>query len=47
MSGRRILIINAKKILEREKNVLVLKKAIDEIKLFLKTCGGSIGRLGE
>ena len=47
LSKRKILIINAKELLER--NVMPieeLKMAIEDIKAFLKRCGGSIGRIG-
>ena len=46
--GRKILIIDAQKILEnRTINVLDLKKAIDELKIFLSEIGGSLGRIGD
>ena len=46
--GRRILIINTKELFENE-NIPRndLKRAIDEIRLFLVENGGSMGRLGE
>jgi SepF-like predicted cell division protein (DUF552 family) len=46
--GRKILVINAKEILE---NGLIpvtdLKRGIDEIKAFLREHGGSLGRIGD
>ncbi len=47
LRGRKILIINAKEILEKGVNVIELKQAIEDIKIFLNECGGSIGRLGD
>jgi SepF-like predicted cell division protein (DUF552 family) len=47
LKNRRILIINAKEILDSENNLLELQQAIEELKLFLKKYGGSIGRLGD
>ncbi len=44
--GRRILIINAKEILENA-DISELKRGIEEIKTFLREKGGSMGRLGE
>ena len=46
--GRRILIINTKDLFKNE-NIPRndLKRAIDEIRLFLAENGGSMGRLGE
>ena len=47
LSKRKILIINAKELLERNAMPIEeLRMAIDEIKKFLKRCGGSIGRIG-
>jgi SepF-like predicted cell division protein (DUF552 family) len=43
---RKILIINAKEILEYV-DVSELKRIIEELKLFLRENGGSMGRLGE
>lgn len=48
LMNRRVLIINANKILERGKmQLLELKRAIDELKQFLRKNGGSLGRLGD
>ena len=44
--GRRILLINAKDILENGE-VSELKRCIEELKAFLRENGGSIGRLGD
>jgi SepF-like predicted cell division protein (DUF552 family) len=44
--GRKILLINAKEVLENGE-VSQLKRCIEEIKIFLRENGGSIGRLGE
>ena len=44
--GRRILLINAKEILE-DGEVSELKSCIEELKIFLRDNGGSIGRLGD
>ena len=44
--GRRILLINAKEILENGE-VSQLKKILEELKSFLRINGGSIGRLGD
>jgi len=44
--GRRILILNAKEILENA-DISELKRGIEEIKTFLREKGGSMGRLGE
>ena len=44
--GRRILLINAKEILENGE-VSELKSCIEELKIFLRENGGSIGRLGD
>ena len=44
--GRRILLINAKEILENGE-VSQLKSCIEELKIFLRENGGSIGRLGD
>ncbi|MBD3196421.1 MAG: DUF552 domain-containing protein [Candidatus Lokiarchaeota archaeon] len=48
LKNRRILIINAKEILEGGKiKLLELKQVIDELKTFLRSLGGSIGRIGD
>ncbi len=48
LSGRKILIINAKEILDnRTISIEELKRAIDEIKTYLAETGGSIGRIGD
>jgi len=48
LMNRKVLIINANKILENGKvQVLDLKRAIDELKQFLRKNGGSLGRLGD
>ncbi|UCD01229.1 MAG: cell division protein SepF [Promethearchaeota archaeon] len=44
--GRKILIINAKEILENV-DVSELKRGIEDIKSFLRENGGSMGRLGD
>ena len=44
--GRKILLINAKEVLE-DGEVSQLKSCIEELKIFLKENGGSIGRLGD
>lgn len=44
--GRKILIINAKEILENV-DVSALKRGIEDIKTFLRENGGSMGRLGD
>jgi len=44
--GRRILIINAKEILENGE-MSQLKSIIEELKSFLRVNGGSMGRLGD
>jgi len=44
--NRRILIINAKEILENA-DVTVLKSCIEDLKAFLRENGGSMGRLGD
>jgi len=44
--GRRILLINAKEVLENGE-VSELKSCIEELKIFLRENGGSIGRLGD
>jgi SepF-like predicted cell division protein (DUF552 family) len=44
--GKRILIINAKRILENV-DVSELKRGIEELKSFLRENGGSMGRLGD
>jgi SepF-like predicted cell division protein (DUF552 family) len=43
--GRKILLINAKEVLENGE-VSELKRCIEELKTFLRENGGSIGRLG-
>ena len=43
---RKILIINAKKVLEHV-DVSELKKCIEDLKSFLRENGGSMGRLGD
>ncbi len=48
LMGRKILIIDAKKILQNKTtNILDLKKSIDELKIFLREIGGSLGRIGD
>ncbi len=44
--GRKILIINAKKILENV-GISELKRGIEDIKTFLRGNGGSMGRIGD
>jgi SepF-like predicted cell division protein (DUF552 family) len=44
--GRKILIINAKDVLENV-DVSELKRGIEDIKSFLRENGGSMGRLGD
>ncbi|MHA2281318.1 MAG: cell division protein SepF [Promethearchaeota archaeon] len=44
--GRKILLINAKEVLENGE-VSELKSCIEELKIFLRENGGSIGRLGD
>ncbi|MFX1326942.1 MAG: cell division protein SepF [Promethearchaeota archaeon] len=44
--GRKILIINAKNILENV-DVSELKRGIEDLKSFLRENGGSMGRLGD
>ncbi|MFW9896719.1 MAG: cell division protein SepF [Candidatus Thorarchaeota archaeon] len=44
--GRKILLINAKELLENGE-VSELKSCIEDLKSFLRENGGSIGRLGE
>jgi len=44
--GRKILLINAKEILENVE-VSELKRGIEDIKMFLRENGGSMGRLGD
>ncbi|MFX0036165.1 MAG: cell division protein SepF [Candidatus Hermodarchaeota archaeon] len=44
--GRKILIMNAKEILENV-DVSELKKCIEDLKSFLRENGGSMGRLGD
>jgi SepF-like predicted cell division protein (DUF552 family) len=45
--SRKILIINAESILNDGKTIEQLKEAIEELKVFLKNRGGSIGRIGD
>jgi len=46
--GRKILIVNAKEILENRKIPIEdLKKAMDDLKTYLAESGGAIGRIGE
>ena len=44
--GRRILIINAKTLLQNV-DVTKLKRGIEDLKLFLRENGGSMARIGE
>jgi SepF-like predicted cell division protein (DUF552 family) len=44
--GRKILLINAKEILENVE-ISDLKRGIEELKMFLRENGGSMGRLGD
>ena len=44
--GRKILLINAKEILENIE-ISELKRGIEELKVFLRENGGSMGRLGD
>lgn len=44
--GRKILIINAKEILENV-DVSELKRSFEDLKVFLRENGGSMGRLGD
>ena len=44
--GRKILLINAKEILENVE-ISELKSGIEDIKMFLRENGGSMGRLGD
>lgn len=44
--GRKILLINAKEILENVE-ISELKGGIEELKVFLRENGGSMGRLGD
>ena len=44
---RNVLIVNAEKVLKSSSRIEELKEAIEEIKGFLKKCGGSIGRIGD
>jgi SepF-like predicted cell division protein (DUF552 family) len=44
--GRKILLINAKEILENIE-ISELKRGIEDIKMFLRENGGSMGRLGD
>jgi SepF-like predicted cell division protein (DUF552 family) len=46
--GKKILILNAKDLLEKSGGkISQLKKAIEELKMFVRENGGSIGRLGD
>ena len=45
--GKKILIVNARELLQNHRNLEELTEAIEEIKIFLKKSGGSIGRLGD
>ena len=47
LTGKKILIVNAMELLQNHRNIEELTEAIEEIKIFLKKSGGSIGRLGE
>jgi SepF-like predicted cell division protein (DUF552 family) len=47
LMGKNILIVNATNILKNITNISELKEAIDDIKSYLKKCGGSLGRIGE
>lgn len=47
LQGRNILIINAEMVLKSNKTHEELKEAIEELKVYLNKCGGSIGRLGD
>jgi SepF-like predicted cell division protein (DUF552 family) len=48
LRGRKILIINAKELLENQTlTIEELKHAIDQIKASLSETGGSIGRIGD
>ncbi|MGM0470556.1 MAG: cell division protein SepF [Promethearchaeati archaeon] len=48
LMNRRVLIINAQKILDDGKiQILDLKRAIDDLKKFLRQNGGSLGRIGD
>ena len=47
LTGKKILIVNAREILQNNRNIEELTQAIEDIKGFLKKSGGSIGRLGE
>lgn len=47
LTGKKILIVNAREILQNHRNIEELTQAIEDIKSFLKKSGGSIGRLGE
>jgi SepF-like predicted cell division protein (DUF552 family) len=44
--GRKILLINAKNVLENTE-ISELKRCIEELKVFLRENGGSMGRLGD
>lgn len=47
LQGRNILLINAEMFLKSNKTLEELKEAIEELKVYLSKCGGSIGRLGD
>ena len=47
LTGKKILIVNAMELLQNHRNIEELTEAIEEIKIFLKKSGGSIGRLGD
>ena len=47
LTGKKILIVNARELLQNHRNIEELTQAIEDIKGFLKKSGGSIGRLGE
>ena len=47
LTGKKILIVNARELLSNHRNLEELTEAIEDIKGFLKNSGGSIGRLGE
>lgn len=44
--GRKILLINARDILEKVE-ISEFKKSLEELKMFLRENGGSMGRLGD
>lgn len=48
LMSRKVLIINAKELLENQSlTKQELKNWLDEIRVFLKKCGGSMGRMGD